>query len=209
MASRNSSPRRRSGDSRQRPVFSARSAAEDATRLAPNEASPETLRRLTSPSENPYEPVTSASRPSPREFPRMSAFFDRMSQWFAHPGTQTQRDIQTLSTQTTDTNDAFLEVSSDQKKSRRVHDLRAGMAAPSNKLGTFSGVFVPTTLNVLSILMFLRFGFVLGQSGVLGMMGTLLKMCFCMANTHWIDRHAHRGICYRPPDDNVHLGNCN
>lgn len=43
--------------------------------------------------------------------------------------------------------------------------------ASSEKLGTFSGVFVPTTLNVLSILMFLRFGFILGQSGVLGMIG--------------------------------------
>lgn len=42
----------------------------------------------------------------------------------------------------------------------------------SAKLGTFAGVFVPTTLNVLSILMFLRFGFILGQSGVVGMMGT-------------------------------------
>lgn len=42
------------------------------------------------------------------------------------------------------------------------------------KLGTFAGVFVPTTLNVLSILMFLRFGFILGQSGVLGMMGMLI-----------------------------------
>ena len=42
----------------------------------------------------------------------------------------------------------------------------------SDKLGTFAGVFVPTTLNVLSILMFLRFGFILGQSGVIGMMGT-------------------------------------
>ncbi|WEW61307.1 hypothetical protein PRK78_006797 [Emydomyces testavorans] len=41
----------------------------------------------------------------------------------------------------------------------------------SKKLGTFSGVFVPTTLNVLSILMFLRFGFILGQSGVLGTLG--------------------------------------
>lgn len=39
------------------------------------------------------------------------------------------------------------------------------------KLGMFSGVYVPTCLNVLSILMFLRFGFILGQSGVLGIMG--------------------------------------
>ena len=41
----------------------------------------------------------------------------------------------------------------------------------TGKLGTFAGVFVPTTLNVLSILMFLRFGFILGQAGVVGMMG--------------------------------------
>lgn len=41
----------------------------------------------------------------------------------------------------------------------------------SGKLSTFAGVFVPTTLNVFSILMFLRFGFILGQSGVVGMMG--------------------------------------
>ncbi|KAK2877110.1 hypothetical protein FQN49_001409 [Arthroderma sp. PD_2] len=47
-------------------------------------------------------------------------------------------------------------------------------AVEAQKLGSFSGVFVPTTLNVLSILMFLRFGFVLGQSGVLGMMGMLI-----------------------------------
>lgn len=39
------------------------------------------------------------------------------------------------------------------------------------KLGMFSGVYVPTCLNVLSILMFLRFGFILGQSGILGMLG--------------------------------------
>src|ERR1700709_700560 len=47
------------------------------------------------------------------------------------------------------------------------------------KLGTFAGVFVPTTLNVLSILMFLRFGFILGQSGILGMMGMLIA-CYAI-----------------------------
>lgn len=35
------------------------------------------------------------------------------------------------------------------------------------KLGLFSGVYVPTCLNVLSILMFLRFGFILGQMVIL------------------------------------------
>jgi potassium/chloride transporter 9 len=37
-----------------------------------------------------------------------------------------------------------------------------------SKLGTFDGVFMPTSLNVLSILMFLRFGFIIGQMGILG-----------------------------------------
>lgn len=37
-----------------------------------------------------------------------------------------------------------------------------------DKLATFDGVFLPTSLNVLSILMFLRFGFIIGQMGILG-----------------------------------------
>ncbi|PGH05400.1 solute carrier family 12 (potassium/chloride transporters), member 9 [Blastomyces parvus] len=52
-------------------------------------------------------------------------------------------------------------------------DQRSGASDGSGKLGSFSGVFVPTTLNVLSILMFLRFGFILGQAGVLGILGML------------------------------------
>lgn len=50
------------------------------------------------------------------------------------------------------------------------------IAGGVEKLGTFSGVFVPTTLNVLSVLMFLRFGFILGQSGVVGMMGMFVYL---------------------------------
>jgi potassium/chloride transporter 9 len=44
---------------------------------------------------------------------------------------------------------------------------------PNSKagLGTFQGVFVPTSLNIFSILVFLRFGFILGQSGVIGFFG--------------------------------------
>lgn len=42
------------------------------------------------------------------------------------------------------------------------------------KLGTLTGVTLPTILNVLSILMFVRFGFVIGQ---MGLTGTLLLLC--------------------------------
>lgn len=43
-----------------------------------------------------------------------------------------------------------------------------------HKLGTLQGVFVPTTLNVLSILMFVRFSFIIGQSGVSGTVALLI-----------------------------------
>jgi len=56
---------------------------------------------------------------------------------------------------------------------RRIGSLRRRGGATA-KLDTFSGVFVPTSLNVLSILMFIRFGFILGQSGIVGMLVMLV-----------------------------------
>ncbi|KAL8288857.1 hypothetical protein RB597_000778 [Gaeumannomyces tritici] len=42
------------------------------------------------------------------------------------------------------------------------------------KLGVTSGVYIPVCLNILSILMFLRFGLILGRIGLLGMLGLLV-----------------------------------
>ena len=39
------------------------------------------------------------------------------------------------------------------------------------KLGTVPGVYIPVCLNILSILMFLRFGVILGRVGFVGIVG--------------------------------------
>ncbi|KAI1104324.1 amino acid permease-domain-containing protein [Jackrogersella minutella] len=51
-----------------------------------------------------------------------------------------------------------------------------GPAPPSKKvkLGLVAGVFVPVVLNIISILMFLRFGSIMGRIGLLGMLGLLI-----------------------------------
>ncbi|KFA62127.1 hypothetical protein S40285_01634 [Stachybotrys chlorohalonatus IBT 40285] len=43
-----------------------------------------------------------------------------------------------------------------------------------SKLGTVSGVYIPVYLNILSILMFLRFGRILGQVGLVGMLALIV-----------------------------------
>ncbi len=50
----------------------------------------------------------------------------------------------------------------------------ASPAAPPSKkvkLSLAAGVFVPVVLNIISILMFLRFGSIMGRIGFLGMFG--------------------------------------
>ena len=52
-----------------------------------------------------------------------------------------------------------------------------------HKLGVVSGVYIPVCLNILSILMFLRFGLILGQVGLLGILGTSISLSQYLAVT--------------------------
>ncbi|KAI1477907.1 amino acid permease-domain-containing protein [Daldinia eschscholtzii] len=54
---------------------------------------------------------------------------------------------------------------------------RGSGSAPSSKkakLGLIAGVFVPVVSNIISILMFLRFGSIMGRIGLIGMLGLLI-----------------------------------
>lgn len=44
-------------------------------------------------------------------------------------------------------------------------------ARKHTKLGLVSGVYIPACLNIFSILLFLRFASILGQIGLVGMLG--------------------------------------
>ncbi|MEM9828543.1 MAG: amino acid permease [Planctomycetota bacterium] len=49
-----------------------------------------------------------------------------------------------------------------------------GDSATANAFGTFEGVFTPCVLTILGVIMFLRFGYVVGQAGVIATVGIVL-----------------------------------
>ncbi|MBN2184942.1 MAG: hypothetical protein JW746_06405 [Candidatus Krumholzibacteriota bacterium] len=56
----------------------------------------------------------------------------------------------------------------------------SGFVAPAVKFGTFLGVFTPSTLTILGLIMYLRFGWVVGN---LGLPLTLLVVLMASAIT--------------------------
>jgi potassium/chloride transporter 9 len=174
---------------RRRPNFSTRTPQEDESRLDPSEsvtASPEETARLlnwqsTAPVQS-YGTVPSPKTKS-RRYSSASKLLGRLSSWWSR--TENNHEVQDQysggeipgnSVPAGPFRDAAVEIRPGNGEKHRPSD-------GSEKFGTFSGVFVPTTLNVLSILMFLRFGFILGQAGLLGMLGkvegSLLLLSYC------------------------------
>ncbi|PGH18192.1 hypothetical protein AJ80_04579 [Polytolypa hystricis UAMH7299] len=174
------------GIPRKRPNFAALPAQAESSKFGPEERSQiESLDQARSrrsgfgSSEHPYSPITSTSPPLNhygglrREL--FGSLFGRRNNGRS-TGVETDREGQhdpsvVYVRRTSFATQIPRSIEFDKKD---VGGMKRGGQYVSEKLGTFSGVFVPTSLNVLSILMFLRFGFILGQSGFLGMMAMLI-----------------------------------
>jgi len=134
---------------------------------------------------NPYDPATNDTVLPPRRhsFTRKLLHFHDGANDFETPSLVRRRSTSghRKSRAVCDTEDLTFIPRVHNGSERRKGDAETQIPKPGlgprpvgghHKLGTFSGVFVPTCLNVLSILMFLRFGFILGQAGVFGIMGS-------------------------------------
>ncbi|EKJ73280.1 hypothetical protein FPSE_06545 [Fusarium pseudograminearum CS3096] len=64
--------------------------------------------------------------------------------------------------------------STSESHARRLSVTMDSRHSHSNKLGSISGVYIPVFLNIMSILMFLRFGLIIGKIGFVGILGLLV-----------------------------------
>lgn len=195
MADSESPAPKRTALQRSRSNFLTRTAADTAAqldrRLSMNppveEQQPQTTSQQSDPIENPYEPLTNASKPVPHRHDLTKKILG------LHDGSNDdptpirrsssgrRRSSQGLLGDTSLTAHTHKHGKAQSKDEDAPVPRIGSLPRPvggHGKLGTFSGVFVPTSLNVLSILMFLRFGLILGQSGALGMMGEVIDPCF-------------------------------
>jgi len=164
---------------RQHSNFQARAATDDAGEL--NRRYSNITEEQTSPQpaesrepHNPYEPATNASTPPPRdhEFTKRLLHIHSHSDDGNSRSTSRRRSVSgrrrsiASATVAQDSLTAQMHNAESKKVNGDASAPRPGLGprpiGGSEKLGMFSGVYVPTCLNVLSILMFLRFGFLLG-----------------------------------------------
>lgn len=161
--------------------FQSRSARDEAGELSRRYSTEEASARPSASRKqsNPYEPATNESTPPPREheFTRRVLHIHRHNEDSPNirnrsaSGRRRQATGENLLTEQ-------MHNGTESKKGNGDFVPKPGLGPRPvggvEKLGMFSGVYVPTCLNVLSILMFLRFGFILGQAGILGTMGMLI-----------------------------------
>jgi solute carrier family 12 (potassium/chloride transporters), member 9 len=118
---------------------------------------------------NPYEPATNASIPQPKKHSltkRLLHIPDNDDSRARGRSASRRRNGQNTATPQDLLAGQIHNGAESKKVSGEASVPKAGLGprpiGGNEKLGMFSGVYVPTCLNVLSILMFLRFGFILG-----------------------------------------------
>ncbi len=72
---------------------------------------------------------------------------------------------------------ADIAVSAIDQDVRSLQKKLAGEAVVGQKFGTFTGVFTPTLLTILGVIMYLRIGWVVGNAGLLGAWLIMLLAC--------------------------------
>ena len=173
---------------RSRPTFLTRTATDDALQLLRRSSLPQSPEQdliETTVEHRPYDPNTEADKPFPRRYEHTKKVLGSVYDG-SNENAQKQSPRRRRIAQDTLGPDSLAARMLPDGSRNRSRSKSKGRSRPpkigtvprpvggTEKLDTFSGVFVPTSLNVLSILMFIRFGFILGQSGVVGMMGMLV-----------------------------------